>query len=151
MISDLDKLQAYKIVYDDLMRINMFKGIYDASHTEDDSTDDFMDGISTVMEYIAAQVSDETYTEYRDIWIKHIMESIAKAKQREHEDSDSDEYVPLCPFGATDCVCDPAYIHYAHPEWYKSMYGDKTPEEVANETCATKGDRFPHCYDDEDK
>lgn len=84
MISDLDKLQAYKIVYDDLMRINMFKGIYDASHTKDDSTDDFMDGISTVMEYIAAQVSDETYTEYQDIWIKHIMESIAKAKQREH-------------------------------------------------------------------
>ena len=65
--------------------------------------------------------------------------------------SNNDEYVPLCPFGATDCVCDPAYIHYAHPEWYKSMFGDKTPEEVANETCATKEDRFPHCYDDEDK
>lgn len=68
----------------------------------------------------------------------------------EVDDMQNDEYIPLCPFGATDCVCDPAYIHYAHPEWYRSMHGDKTPEEVVNETCA-RGDRFPHCYDDEDK
>ena len=59
-------------------------------------------------------------------------------------------YQPTCPFGATDCVCDPAYIKYYHPEWYKDMYGDKSPSEVANETCKRQTS-MRHCYDDEDK
>jgi hypothetical protein len=62
-------------------------------------------------------------------------------------------YKPTCKFGWDDCINDPAYIYATYPEWYKSLYGDKTPEEAAEdeeEGCA-------HCteqccyYDDEDK
>ena len=41
------------------------------------------------------------------------------------------EYIPVCPRGYVDCVCDPAYIQFYHPDWYKELYGDKTPEEAA--------------------
>ena len=63
-------------------------------------------------------------------------------------------YVPVCPRGYLDCVCDPAYIKYYHPEWYAKMHGDKTPEE-ATEKCRQKviedPDEENYCYDDEDK
>ena len=63
-------------------------------------------------------------------------------------------YAPVCPRGYLDCVCDPAYIKYYHPEWYAKMHGDKTPEEVA-EKCRQKviedPDEENYCYDDEDK
>lgn len=63
-------------------------------------------------------------------------------------------YVPVCPRGYLDCVCDPAYIKYYHPDWYKKLYGDKTPEE-AGEKCRQKmledPDEENYCYDDEDK
>lgn len=57
------------------------------------------------------------------------------------------EYVPTCPMGYTDCVCDPAYIKLHHPEWYKSEYGDVSPEEASKLSCSD------HCdeYDWEDK
>lgn len=62
-------------------------------------------------------------------------------------------YRPTCKFGCEDCIHDPAYIYSTYPEWYKELYGDKSPEEAAvdeEEGCA-------HCtedncyYDDEDK
>lgn len=64
------------------------------------------------------------------------------------------KYTPTCPRGYTDCVCDPAYIKINHPDWYKNLYGDKTPEEAAS-GCREKVREDPceeyHCYDDEDK
>ena len=63
-------------------------------------------------------------------------------------------YVPTCPRGYTDCVYDPAYIHFHYPDWYKELYGDKAPEEAA-EKCRQKMLEDPneeeYCYDDEDK
>ena len=63
-------------------------------------------------------------------------------------------YVPVCPRGYADCVYDPAYIHFHYPDWYKKLYGDKTPEEAA-EKCRQKviedPDEENYCYDDEDK
>ena len=63
-------------------------------------------------------------------------------------------YVPTCPRGYTDCVSDPAYIYFHYPDWYKELYGDKTPEE-ASEKCRQKMLEDPneeeYCYDDEDK
>lgn len=59
------------------------------------------------------------------------------------------EYIPVCPKGMTDCISDPAYILCHYPEWYKELYGDKTPEEAikTEEDC-----REENChYDDEDK
>lgn len=57
-------------------------------------------------------------------------------------------YVPVCPQGYKDCVCDPAYIKCYHPKWYAKMYGNKLPEEVINESCNPEDE---YCYDDEDK
>ena len=63
-------------------------------------------------------------------------------------------YTPVCPRGYLDCVYDPAYIHFHYPDWYKELYGDKTPEEAA-EKCRQKmledPDEENYCYDDEDK
>ncbi len=55
------------------------------------------------------------------------------------------EYEPICPFGYTDCVYDPAYIKLNHPSWYEKLYGNKTPEEVGCSCHEGSG------YDDEDK
>lgn len=57
------------------------------------------------------------------------------------------EYKPVCLQGWDNCVNDPAYIKFHHPEWYKKLYGDKTPEEAAVTSCSDD-----ECYyDDEDK
>lgn len=58
------------------------------------------------------------------------------------------EYARVCPSGYQDCVYDPGYIKYYHPKWYKSLYGDKTPEQaVKSNGCSKECDH----YDDEDK
>lgn len=59
----------------------------------------------------------------------------------------SDGYIPTCPQGYRDCVCDPAYIHFHYPDWYKKLYGEMTPEEASKEHCNINEE----CYDDEDK
>ena len=63
-------------------------------------------------------------------------------------------YTPTCPRGYTDCVCDPAYIKFNHSDWYKKLYGDKTPEEASYE-CQELMKKDPneeyYCYDNEDK
>ena len=57
-------------------------------------------------------------------------------------------YRPVCKFGWDDCIYDPAYIYATYPDWYKTLYGDKTPEEVAGcKHCTEECCR----YDDEDK
>ena len=56
------------------------------------------------------------------------------------------KYRPTCVHGCTDCIWDPAYILATYPNWYKKLYGDAKPEDVACENCKT-GER----YDDEDK
>lgn len=60
-------------------------------------------------------------------------------------------YRPTCKFGWDDCINDPAYIYATYPEWYKELYGDKSPEEAAaDEGCAHCTEQCCH-YDDEDK
>lgn len=66
-------------------------------------------------------------------------------------------YVPVCPRGYVDCVCDPAYIQFHHPSWYKKLYGNKTPLEAIWEengcmdSYINDPDEKYYCYDDEDK
>jgi hypothetical protein len=67
-------------------------------------------------------------------------------------------YVPICPRGFVDCVWDPAYILYTDPDWYKELYGDKTPLEAlwVDGGCMEKIEKDHkmekyYCYDDEDK
>ena len=65
------------------------------------------------------------------------------------------EYIPTCPRGYIDCVYDPAYIKCYYPDWYKEQYGDLTPEQASEKSCAEKVREDPdeeyYCYDDEDK
>ena len=57
-------------------------------------------------------------------------------------------YIPVCPYGAVDCISDPAYIRKYHPEWWI---------ELGRPTCCSCGqelfDQGKDCpyYDDEDK
>ena len=67
-------------------------------------------------------------------------------------------YIPACPFGYMDCVYDPAYIKFYHPEYYKKEFGDCITEEVVKEDfydCYDyfKDEKYDYCpqYDDEDK
>ena len=63
-------------------------------------------------------------------------------------------YKPVCKIGAVDCINDPAYILYTDPVWYKELYGDKTPEELALECfdlCYDAEHDEVRYYDDEDK
>ena len=63
-------------------------------------------------------------------------------------------YIAVCPRGFADCIYDPAYIKFHYPDWYKELYGDKTPYEAA-EKCRVRVKEDPtmeyYCYDDEDK
>ena len=66
-------------------------------------------------------------------------------------------YIPTCPRGYADCVCDPAYIKFNYPDWYEELYGDITPEEAIHvkNGCYERFVKDPneeyYCYDDEDK
>ncbi len=64
-------------------------------------------------------------------------------------------YLPTCPRGYIDCIYDPAYIKSESPEWYKELYGDLTPEQASQKSCAEKVKEDPDeeydCYDNEDK
>lgn len=66
-------------------------------------------------------------------------------------------YKPVCPRGYVDCVWDPAYIKFHYPDWYKKLYGDKTPEEAIHkpngcwERYINDPNEDDYCYDDEDK
>ena len=65
-----------KIVYDKLMEIPLFRGVYDAKH----GNEHFMYGISTVMECIANLVSEELYDEYNATFHRNMCESEDRAK-----------------------------------------------------------------------
>lgn len=67
------------------------------------------------------------------------------------------KYVPVCPAGYLDCICDPAYIKCFYPDWYKELHENMTPEEAAAKNCKPyiekddKGYIYCKYYDDEDK
>lgn len=74
----MNKSEAYKIVFDDLIQCNLFKGIYDARH----GNAGFMDGIWTVMEYIAQGVSDEWYERFNQEFTQNMITSERKTNDR---------------------------------------------------------------------
>lgn len=66
--------EAFKLVYDELMKHSLFTGIYDATH----GSQEFIDGVGVVMEVIACNVSEDTYISFTDIWTKNVLESEEK-------------------------------------------------------------------------
>lgn len=71
----MDKSEAYKIVFEDLTKCDMFKGIYDAEHGKDS----FMYGVSTVMENIAFNVSEECGDKFSTEFTENMNKSKEKA------------------------------------------------------------------------
>lgn len=68
----MDKKQAYQIVFDDLMKIDLFRGRYDAKHG---ASEHYMYGISTVMEVVANGVSDKQGDAFSDMFIANMIKS----------------------------------------------------------------------------
>lgn len=70
--TELEK--AYKAVYNDLMKVDLFRGHYDARH----GNQVYMHGVCTVMENIALHVSEKTANEYTKIFFNNIIGSQKK-------------------------------------------------------------------------
>ena len=92
---------AYRIVLNDILNsgCGLFVGEYDARN----GSEQFMHGISTVMEWIAYKVSEEDYNEFNDLFIKNLIKSEQKAltkvlkrgkinttKEKENDKNESD-------------------------------------------------------------
>ena len=60
-------------------------------------------------------------------------------------------YLPTCKFENADCIHDPAYIKCYYPDWYQSLYGNKTPEEASLDPEGCANCKNGEDYDDEDK
>jgi hypothetical protein len=56
----------------------MFLGIYDAKN----GSEQFMYGISTVMEFIAYNCGEEIYDEFEKIFLENLQKSVDKAQNR---------------------------------------------------------------------
>ena len=72
----MTKEKAYKIVLDDLCKTPMFIGKYDAKH----GSAEFMNGISTVMECIAYNISDGMGEQFEDIFLANLIGSQDECK-----------------------------------------------------------------------
>ena len=60
----------------EMMECPMFRGEYDAKN----GNEDFMYGVSTVMEYLAYRVDDKFYQEVSDTFIHNMVKSEEKYK-----------------------------------------------------------------------
>lgn len=69
----MTRQEAYEMVVDDIMNggCRLLQGHYDAKNGEAK----FMHGISTVLEYLAIQVSEEKYNEVSDKFLNNMIES----------------------------------------------------------------------------
>ena len=73
----MTKQEAYLLVYKDLMQISMFRGSYDARN----GNEDYMCGISSVMETIAWRAGgDKLVDEYNTYWCANMESSEAVAE-----------------------------------------------------------------------
>lgn len=74
-VKEMNKREAFEIVYNELIKNPMLQGNYDAKN----GNEHFMYGICTVMEVIANNVSEEKYDEYSTLWVNNM----AKSNERE--------------------------------------------------------------------
>lgn len=76
----MTKQDAYRIVYNDILNrdIGLFLGRFDAKNGKPE----FMYGISTVMEFIALECSEEDYEDFQQIWFENFQKSIDNAEKQ---------------------------------------------------------------------
>lgn len=74
----MTKQEAYKIVYNDILSrdIGLFVGKFDAIH----GSEQFMFGISALMDFIAFESSEADYEDFQKIFYSNFQKSIDKAK-----------------------------------------------------------------------
>lgn len=70
---------AYRIVFNDMMNsgCGILVGEYDAKN----GSEKYMYGVSTVMEWIAYRVNEETGYDFSDLFTKNLIKSIDKANK----------------------------------------------------------------------
>jgi hypothetical protein len=74
----MEKTEIYKTVLADLVECPMFLGVYDAKN----GSEQFMYGVSTVMEFIAYNCGEEIYDEFEKIFLENLQKSVDKAQNR---------------------------------------------------------------------
>lgn len=69
----MNKKEAYRIVFNDILNsgIDLFIGKYDAKH----GSQKFMFGISTVMEHLAFNTSEQDYEEFSELFLRNMLDS----------------------------------------------------------------------------
>ena len=67
-----------KRIFNKMRDVELFFGKYDATNGKKE----FMYGISTVMEYLALEVSEEFYEEYQEEFLKNLEKSIDNRKAK---------------------------------------------------------------------
>ena len=68
------KARAYQVVFQDLMQIDLFRGIHDAKH----GNEYFMYGVATVIECIAHGVSEECLEKFNKEFTQNMIASKEK-------------------------------------------------------------------------
>ena len=58
-------------LFEKMQKVDLFIGKYDAKH----GNEKFMIGICTVMEFIAHEISEKTYEEFSDKFLKNMIDS----------------------------------------------------------------------------
>lgn len=71
----MSKEEAFTIVYNELIKIPMFRGIYDAKN----GSIDFMNGVACVMEEIAYSISNDIGEGYAIVSTHNMVQSEKKA------------------------------------------------------------------------
>lgn len=77
----MSKSEAYQMVLEDLEKISLLRGVYDAEH----GNEHFMYGIATVMEIIANGVSEERYTQFDSMFSNNMAASEERAERRKDD------------------------------------------------------------------
>lgn len=108
------------------------------------------------IEELAHTILDFVHTKHNQFSMQDLAEYLHTAgwrKQVVYSSVECQKYTPTCKYGYEDCVWDPAYIKYHHPDWYSRLYGNISPEEaslVPGHSCMSCADNN-FLYDDEDK
>lgn len=74
----MTKQDAYRIVYNDILNrdIGLFIGKFDATN----GSEKYMQGICTLMEFIAYESSETDFNNFEKIWYDNFEKSIDKTK-----------------------------------------------------------------------
>ena len=75
----MDKRLAYLTVFEDLINIPLFKGIYNAKNGKEI----YMYGINAVMEYIAYNIDENFGDTFSEIFINNLIASEGRAEKGE--------------------------------------------------------------------